>query len=299
MGKTLQVPYLSQGNNWYNPGGSCNVTSVAMCLAYYGVPTRVNGSQLEDVLYQECYRRGLSRHSPLDLAILAKEWSRDYGLPVYDDFTVYGTIDDICANIDAGHPCVTHGYWTNYGHIIAIVGYDDRGAIVHDPWGEAYRGGGYDRNDSANGEKGKFQSYSWDFMREVCYDPGDNSWWVHRFNGPLPDAPASEPNPYTDLGDKKTIAVGIKLGDFIDRRNTEGEDDIEIEFRAGASVDGGLIVQIQICLNNHVKVQPQVTVDGVLGPQTEGAYNKMADRFKLKKSTVAYEHARVLIQGHA
>ena len=42
-------PYHTQLNNLNNPTGSCNVTSIAMCLAYFGV-TAPTG-QLEDELY--------------------------------------------------------------------------------------------------------------------------------------------------------------------------------------------------------------------------------------------------------
>lgn len=291
MAKVLeQVPYLSQRNNWYNPDGSCNVTSIAMCLARYGIPTVIGGSQLEDILYQECYRRGLSRHSPLDLAFLAKAWSKEYGVPVYDDFTVYGSQEEICRTIDAGHPCVIHGYFTAFGHIIAVVGYDENGAIVHDPYGEYFRGGGYDRNDSSDGAKGKFLHYSWEMLRETCYDPNDGSWWLHRFRGEI------EPNPYTDLGSKDPYR-GLKLGDIIDRHKTDGEDELVVEFRAGVKIDFALATQVQICLNNHVKIRPAIAVDGVVGKETESAFNKMCDRFNLKKWTLAYDHARALIQG--
>lgn len=37
MKKDLKVPYFSQLDNKYVPGGTCNVTSVAMCLAYRGI----------------------------------------------------------------------------------------------------------------------------------------------------------------------------------------------------------------------------------------------------------------------
>jgi hypothetical protein len=50
----LDLPYLSQLDNYENPTGSCNVTSMAMCFRYFGVerdPNYSRFSQLEDELY--------------------------------------------------------------------------------------------------------------------------------------------------------------------------------------------------------------------------------------------------------
>ncbi|NJM61981.1 MAG: C39 family peptidase [Oscillatoriales cyanobacterium RU_3_3] len=130
----LNVPFKSQLDNQLNPTGACNVTSIAMCLAYFGVePQGVD--QLEDELFQYMQRKGLSRHSPQDLARVV----RDYGKK--DDFTVWGTFERCRDHIAAGNPCVIHGYFTSFGHIIVLVGYDDKGFIVHDPYGEWFSSG--------------------------------------------------------------------------------------------------------------------------------------------------------------
>ena len=63
----LNVPYKPQNDNIYNPTGSCNVTSIAMCLEFLGVKIE-NENQLEDIIYQQMSHSGLSRHSPFDLA---------------------------------------------------------------------------------------------------------------------------------------------------------------------------------------------------------------------------------------
>ena len=49
----LNVPWFSQLDNQLNPHGACNVTSVAMCLSYFGLPSP-SGWQLEDEFYQCC-----------------------------------------------------------------------------------------------------------------------------------------------------------------------------------------------------------------------------------------------------
>ncbi|PPT05760.1 hypothetical protein CKA32_002556 [Geitlerinema sp. FC II] len=161
----LEVPYKSQLDNWYNPTGSCNVTSLAMCLEYLGASRRSHIGQLEDELYEYAIERGLSRHSPYDLAQIV----RDYGCR--DRFRTDATIEDAKDWLAEGNPLVIHGYFTSFGHIIVLVGYNDRGFIVHDPYGEWFEWG-Y-RTDLS----GAYLTYSYDLIRRVCIP--DGSFWVH------------------------------------------------------------------------------------------------------------------------
>ena len=167
--KLLQVPYFSQLDNAFYPYGSCNVTSIAMCLAYLGV--KPSGShQLEDELQLWIESKGLSRHSPHDLAKAARAFG------VKDDFKETATFEQVKAHIDSGYPCVIHGYFTEFGHIIVISGYNQKGFIVEDPYGEWFASG-YDRNDSSNPSKGKNLLYSYEMMRRTCVD--SVGAWVH------------------------------------------------------------------------------------------------------------------------
>lgn len=128
----LDVPYYSQNDNVENPSGSCNVTSMAMCLAYLH-PARNYGwggnGQLEDFLYADMIRRGLSRHNPHDI-------NRWFALNnVRSTFDGCSTSQQIRAHIDRGSPVIVHGYFTSFGHIVTVIGYDATGLIVHDPYG--------------------------------------------------------------------------------------------------------------------------------------------------------------------
>lgn len=162
----LNVPYKSQLDNWYNPTGSCNVTSIAMCLEYLGVKRYdLRFFQLEDELYRYMIDIGLNRHSPQDLAKVV----RDYGRR--DDFTVWGTIEQVQQHLATGNPAIIHGYFTWFGHIIVLVGYDENGFIVHDPYGEWFSSG-Y-RTDLS----GAFLHYSYNLIRNTCIP--DGQFWVH------------------------------------------------------------------------------------------------------------------------
>jgi len=137
-----------------------------MCLAYLGRPM-VNsaGQQLEDEMYRYLLDRGLSRHSPLDLAKLV----RAYGYQ--DDFQPDAKWDEVKDWLAAGNPIITHGWFTQSGHIIVIRGYNDRGWIVNDPYGEWYEWG-YDTNRT-----GEDLTYSYGMMSHVCGTDGD--LWIH------------------------------------------------------------------------------------------------------------------------
>lgn len=161
----LNVPYKSQLDNWFNPTGSCNVTSVAMCLEYLGAKRRTSTGQFEDELYQYALNRGYSRHNPYDLAAIIREYQ------CQDKFVENGTIEDIQDWLAEGKPVIIHGYFTAFGHIVVVVGYDDEGFFVHDPYGEWFASG-Y-RTDLS----GAYLHYSYRLIRRVCMP--DGNFWVH------------------------------------------------------------------------------------------------------------------------
>lgn len=166
----LNVPYKSQLDNVNEPFATCNVTSLAMCLEYYkiGLKSKVKNPlnvQLEDELYKYMADKGLNKHYPEDLARVA----RAYGIK--DDFTAYGTFERCKQHLSDGNPCIIHGYFTQPGHIIVLVGYDQTGFIVHDPYGEWFATG-Y-RTDLS----GEYLHYSYGLIQKTC--AYDGQFWVH------------------------------------------------------------------------------------------------------------------------
>ncbi|PSB52727.1 peptidoglycan-binding protein [filamentous cyanobacterium Phorm 6] len=161
----LGIPYRSQLDNFYNPTGACNVTSIAMCLDFLRVPRRNRSGQYEDELYEYAIAKGYSRWDPYDLAKIV----RDYGAQDY--YTENATIDDVQDWLASGNPAVIHGYFTSFGHIIVAAGYDSEGFFVHDPYGEWFPTG-YDTSVS-----GAYLHYSYRLIRSVCM--ADGNFWVH------------------------------------------------------------------------------------------------------------------------
>jgi uncharacterized protein YvpB len=154
--------YRSQNDNYHNPGGSCNVTSVAMCLAYHGLAT-LDNKQLEDELYEYVLNNGRSRHSGHDLKWAAETFPVLAKAPfrITDTYTENGTFNDIKKAIADGNPCIVHGYFTRSGHILCIYGYSDFGVNIADPYGE-WHSWGYDTYASG------IYELSWGALATLC-----------------------------------------------------------------------------------------------------------------------------------
>ena len=162
---TLPVPYLSQLDNVYQPNASSSVTSVAMCMAFFGRPAMTQGIQLEDELFQHCEKNGLKRQSPYDLAKLFQA----YGYQ--DNFNPKATWSEVKSWLAGGNPVITHGWFTKVGHVVVITGYNDQGWIVNDPRGHWFEWG-YNTEMS-----GKGLVYAHGMMSHVCGTDGD--LWIH------------------------------------------------------------------------------------------------------------------------
>jgi hypothetical protein len=141
-----------------------------MVMTYFKIKGTTGIGQLEDELYQYMERRGLSRWDPYDLATMA----RNYGL--VDDFTIRGSLSDVRKAIAEGRPCIIHGYFTSFGHIVVVRGYDQYGLYVNDPYGQ-WTSSGY-RNDLS----GDNVRYSYALIQAKCSPEGEDHIWLHRLS---------------------------------------------------------------------------------------------------------------------
>ena len=168
--KLLGVPYKSQLDNALNPTGACNVTCFAMAMAYWKIKRESNVGQIEDELYQYMENKNLSRHDPEDLVKMATAYR------LQDAFTTRGKLADIRKAIAEGKPCIIHVYFTSFGHIIVVRGYDQAGFYVNDPYGE-WTSSGY-RQDLS----GENLYYSNWLIQSKCSPEGDDFLWLHRLS---------------------------------------------------------------------------------------------------------------------
>lgn len=157
----LNVPYFSQLDNELNPRGSSAVTALAMVLAYYGIQPQKR-HRLADEMYDWMINQGLEKYAPYDQVKLIQQ----YGLQ--DNFKEKTTWAEILEALRNGQPVVVHGYFTNYGHVVTLVGYTPTHVIVNDPYGDAMTG--YVNQD------GQKVLYPIDFVLKALNGDGSGIW---------------------------------------------------------------------------------------------------------------------------
>lgn len=162
----LDIPYFSQLDNLHAPMGSCNVTSVAMCLSTYGVKPRNPAYQLEDELFDLVEKKGWDRHVHDHLSKIFQIYGIESS---FDTETPWQLVK---AHLAEGYPAIMSGQFTRSGHIIVLRGYNATGFFVNDPYGEYFRTG-YRTNLT-----GKNLHYSNQLLSSVSYG-GSKSLWAH------------------------------------------------------------------------------------------------------------------------
>jgi lysozyme len=154
----LSVPYYSQ-RDYGGPlaWSICGCTSVAMVLSYWGVKIDPDGV-LKGWGKESCQSppgcEGVFEANKLKAS-----------------HTYKGTWKEIRDQIDQGRPVVIHGRFTGSGHIIVIIGYDEKGYWCNDPAGkwEQVNGDSYADNPK-NGAK---VYYKEEAMWKACGGDGD------------------------------------------------------------------------------------------------------------------------------
>lgn len=127
----LPVPYLSQTDNANHPGGTCNITSIAMVMQYWQIVGDGSGKQLEDQLYKYASDHRLVIGSPHDMVKIF-EWK---GMTDRYDTENKDWIQAIKKQIDKGLAVIIHTQFTPAGHIIVVIGYENNNLVCHDPYG--------------------------------------------------------------------------------------------------------------------------------------------------------------------
>lgn len=141
----LGVPYKSQNDNAFNPGGSCNATSLAMALEFLGVKHTGSG-QFEDAIYQQLQGSGVHPGTPAAMTAIVEKYGKK------DRVNEAATDDEIRKHLDKGKPVVIHGDFTRSGHIICVIGYNAKGFFVNDPYGKFMGSiGSYDHSSTGAG----------------------------------------------------------------------------------------------------------------------------------------------------
>jgi hypothetical protein len=113
-------------------------------------------------------------------------------------FLVDGSLNDAKKALDEGCAVITHGWFTDEGHVITLIGYEADPVtlsyrfIVHDPWAE-YNFPKGDHDDSQSGEGVRYSSYgiyatcvasagydhARDLYREKRLKSNEQNAWLH------------------------------------------------------------------------------------------------------------------------
>jgi len=165
------VPYFYQYSNSINPGGSCQNTSMAMVLKYFGA--KVTPDEISNYY-------GTSKAQTVSgwKEVFDSE-AKYFGLPQRSTSTDKGTLTNLRTLLTNKKPVVVHGYFTSYGHVVLLLGYDGTYYYAHDPagkWNQVYQGGGY---SGVNSTEGKYIKYGKTALEQAVAP--DGNVWMHSF----------------------------------------------------------------------------------------------------------------------
>jgi len=130
------VPYFFQYSNRLYPGSSCQNTSVAMVLSHLGwrgVPDDITSSWGKDYAQR-----------PHNLSYMFNNIADAEGLSGRLVTDTNGSLDEFRFKATQGEVMIVHGYFTGYGHVLVVTGFDGTHYITNDPagvWRGTFRGG--------------------------------------------------------------------------------------------------------------------------------------------------------------
>ncbi len=140
-----------------------------MSLAYLGVPRKHPEMRFPDELSQYCNTHGLDRHNEMDMVKVVEAYGSK------DRFSKTASFEQVKKLLIQGNPAVVHGYFTSSGHIICLIGYNSKGFIVNDPYGEIMYSPFHSYYDIY--ASGAGLTYSYNLIYNTCCT--DNQFWVH------------------------------------------------------------------------------------------------------------------------
>ena len=164
----LAVQYMSQRDNYRDASRTCFSSSCAMLLKFL----KPGSIKTDDDYIKVVFTLGDTTESATQLAAL-----KHFGLSA--KFVTNGNRALIKKQIDSGKPVpagfLHHGtpsQPTGGGHWLCIIGYDDTGYWVNDPWGEAdLLNGTYPNTDGAK------KHYSYKNFEPRWMADGPNTGW--------------------------------------------------------------------------------------------------------------------------
>jgi hypothetical protein len=176
--QTPNVPYFYQYNNSINPGGSCQNTSIAMLLKYYGA-NAITPDAISNTW-------GTSQAQTVSgFNSVCNSEAQNYGLSATCISTSSGSFSALNGLLAQGKPVAVHGYFTSYGHVMVVLAFTGTEYICNDPageWSQQYQNGGYSTTNATEGIQVHYGSTA--FLNAIG---PDNTLWYHYMNGSVPN----------------------------------------------------------------------------------------------------------------
>ncbi|WP_237065288.1 C39 family peptidase [Microbulbifer guangxiensis] len=170
----VEVPYWQQTENYYDPYGTCSVTSLAMVTDYFGFTDPSVNGRSPDYLYEEL--GGVLQTVP-DLEWGFNEMARRAGSGKRALSKTNGTIDELRTAVSSGKLAIVHGWFTPPGHIMVVTDFDGEYYTVNDPFGQwdLVKWGSY--NSSVSGEGIRYPKDAFEY---AINDNGTgDDLWLH------------------------------------------------------------------------------------------------------------------------
>ena len=211
--QTPNVPYFYQYNNNINPGGSCQNTSIAMLLKYYGASS-ITPDNIGNT-WGTTQAQSVSGFNTV-----CNSEAQSFGISAVCVSTSTGSFSTINNLLAQGIPVVVHGYFTSYGHVMVILAFTGTEYICNDPageWSQQYQYGGYSTTNATEGFQVHYAAAA--FLNAIG---PDNTVWFHYMNGVPPNLNNDNVSPTTQVTVPTNWVHQNFTANFTDADNTGG-----------------------------------------------------------------------------
>lgn len=174
------MPYFYQYDNKENPSGTCQNTCLAMVLKYFATleaKTAFAAAVTPDVLTATWGNK--KAQTVTGLQDVFNQEASNNGLKVRGTGSTTEPLASFREIAKLGKPMIVHGYFTAYGHILVVLGFDGTHYICNDPagkWSQQYKNGAYSTNNNTEGIAIKYTKDAF----EKAISP-DGMVWVHTY----------------------------------------------------------------------------------------------------------------------
>ncbi len=160
------IPYYNQYENKYFGSSTCQNTSVAMALTHF--ESRIHPDKIYDDWGKDVAQ------SPSGLNQVYSYYAKKSKI----ETNVSASPEDLKNALLRGNIAIVHGYFTGYGHVLLVRGFDGDKYYVNDPagkWSECFKCGYY---GSSNG----ITSYNRKAFENAVFTSDGSSYlpgWIH------------------------------------------------------------------------------------------------------------------------